>query len=68
MYYPNKTVNMVAIPTGYEFYKYNPSIAGAAVFIVLFFIATAYHGYRAWNYRAKFFIVFVLGGLRQYFS
>jgi hypothetical protein len=54
---------MVAVPEGYEFYKYNPSLAGAVIFTIAFAIATGWHAWRAWNYRAKFFIAFLLGGL-----
>lgn len=56
---------MGVAPEGYEFYRYNPNIGGAVVFVIAFGAATAYHGWRAWSYRAKFFIAFVLGGLRM---
>ena len=47
----------------YEFYRYNPSAAAAGIFVVLFALATATHSYYAWRYRARFFIVFLCGGL-----
>lgn len=47
----------------YEFYRYNPSLAGAAIFIVLFSITTTVHAYLTWRYKAKFFLAFVAGGL-----
>ncbi|RMY44357.1 hypothetical protein D0865_10606 [Hortaea werneckii] len=56
---------MGVAPEGYEFYRYNPNIGGAVVFVIAFGAATAYHGWRAWSYRAKFFIAFVLGGLLE---
>lgn len=56
---------MGGIKTGgpFEFYRYNPSVPAAALFIVLFSISTIIHGYQLLRKRCWMMIPFVIGGL-----
>ncbi|PVH76164.1 RTA1-domain-containing protein [Cadophora sp. DSE1049] len=47
---------------GFSFYQYDPSVAAAAIFAVLFFITTAYHCWQAWTKRTFYFIPLLIGG------
>ncbi|KAH7397584.1 RTA1 like protein-domain-containing protein [Cadophora sp. MPI-SDFR-AT-0126] len=46
----------------FSFYQYDPSVAAAAIFAVLFFITTAYHCWQAWTKRTYYFIPLLIGG------
>ncbi|KAH6972465.1 RTA1 like protein-domain-containing protein [Ilyonectria sp. MPI-CAGE-AT-0026] len=50
---------------GYYLWKYVPSVAAAAVFCAVFFIAATAHVWRTWKRRAWFCIPFVIGGYMQ---
>ena len=47
----------------FKLYRYTPSLAAAAIFIVLFVVTTMYHTYQLIMTRAWYFIAFVLGGI-----
>lgn len=47
---------------GFYLWKYVPSVAAAAVFCAVFFIAATAHVWRTWKRRAWFCIPFVIGG------
>merc|ERR1711900_16754 len=47
---------------GFSFYQYDPSVAAAAIFAVLFLITTAYHCWQAWTKRTLYFIPLLIGG------
>ncbi|TID27568.1 RTA1 domain protein [Venturia nashicola] len=48
---------------GFSYYRYDPSVAAAILFIVLFSLATLLHAYQMFRTRTWFLIPFVLGGL-----
>lgn len=48
--------------TEFKFYHYDPSMAGAVVFVVLFLISTSLHSYQLLQTRAWFMIPMVVGG------
>ncbi|KAE8164552.1 RTA1 like protein-domain-containing protein [Aspergillus tamarii] len=54
-------------PTGdaisFSFYHYDPSMAGAVIFIILFAGTTLFHIYQMVRTRTWFFIPFVIGGI-----
>ncbi|KAB8068857.1 RTA1-domain-containing protein [Aspergillus leporis] len=47
----------------FSFYHYDPSMAGAVIFIVLFLGTTLFHIYQMVKTRTWFFIPFVIGGI-----
>ncbi|QDS67564.1 hypothetical protein FKW77_003271 [Venturia effusa] len=47
----------------FTYYHYDPSVAAAIIFIVLFLLTTLLHAYQMFRTRTWFFIPFVLGGL-----
>ncbi|KAJ6099292.1 hypothetical protein N7467_000827 [Penicillium canescens] len=47
----------------FAFYRYNPSMAGAVLFTLLFMGTTFYHIFQLFKTRTWFFIPFVIGGL-----
>jgi hypothetical protein len=47
----------------FKLYRYDPSLAAAIVFVVLFFIITALHFYQMMRTRTWIFVPFVLGGI-----
>lgn len=49
-------------PNVYVYYRYAPSLAGAAIFTVLFFISTFLHTWQAFSKRAWFLTPFIIGG------
>jgi hypothetical protein len=54
----------------FKLYRYNPSMAAAVIFIVLFFLITTLHFYQMMRTRTWIFIPFVIGGvckLRPFF-
>jgi len=46
----------------FKLYRYDPSMAAAVIFIILFLLATAVHFYQMLRTRTWIFIPFVLGG------
>jgi hypothetical protein len=46
----------------FEAYRYNPSLATAVVFILLFVFTTAMHSYQLLRTRTWYFIPFIVGG------
>ncbi|WYZ39391.1 hypothetical protein EsH8_III_001305 [Colletotrichum jinshuiense] len=50
----------------FKLYRYDPSMAAAIIFIVLFFGITAFHTYQVIRTKTWFFIPFVLGGFCQW--
>lgn len=46
----------------FKLYRYNPSMAAAVIFIILFFLVSALHFYQMVRTRTWIFIPFVLGG------
>jgi hypothetical protein len=50
---------------GWKAYLYDPSMAAAAIFIVLYGIVTGMHSYYLFRTRTRFFIPMVLGGYCQ---
>ncbi|KAJ5162636.1 RTA-like protein [Penicillium coprophilum] len=49
----------------HNIYGYNPSLPAAIIFIILFSVTTAYHGYQLTKSRCWYFIPFVIGGIFQ---
>lgn len=50
----------------FSFYHYDPSMAGAVIFIILFAGTTIFHIYQMVRTRTWFFIPFVIGGICQW--
>jgi uncharacterized membrane protein len=50
----------------FSFYHYDPSMAGAVIFIVLFLGTTLFHIYQMVKTRTWFFIPFVIGGICKF--
>ncbi|KAL4753410.1 hypothetical protein BDW72DRAFT_201547 [Aspergillus terricola var. indicus] len=51
---------------GWKAYLYDPSMAAAAIFIVLYGIVTGMHSYYLFRTRTRFFIPMVLGGYFEF--
>ncbi|GAD97606.1 RTA1 like protein [Paecilomyces variotii No. 5] len=49
----------------FELYRYTPSVAAAALFVVLFTLTTLYHVYQAIRRRTIYFTAFIIGGIFQ---
>ena len=47
----------------FSLFNYHPSLAAAAIFIVLFAITTGYHGFQAIKKRTYYFIPLIIGGV-----
>ncbi|KAL3427231.1 RTA1 domain protein [Phlyctema vagabunda] len=50
----------------WKFYRYDPSLVAAAIFITLFFITTALHTYQLVRTKTWYFVPFVIGGHMQW--
>ncbi|KXT02304.1 hypothetical protein AC578_196 [Pseudocercospora eumusae] len=48
--------------SGFEYYHYNPSMAAAVIFILLFLATTSLHGYQMFRTRTWFMTAFFIGG------
>lgn len=48
---------------GFSYYHYDPSVAAAILFTVLFFLTTLLHTYQMIRTRTWFLVPFVLGGI-----
>ncbi|PSN72725.1 RTA1-domain-containing protein [Corynespora cassiicola Philippines] len=46
----------------FEYYRYEPSLAAAIIFVVLFSVTTLLHMFQSFRKRAWFFIPFLIGG------
>lgn len=46
----------------FKLYRYDPSMAAAVLFIILFLLITAIHSYQMFRTRVWIFIPFVIGG------
>jgi hypothetical protein len=46
----------------FAFYRYDPSMGGAVLFILLFIGTTFYHMFQLFRTRAWYFVPFVIGG------
>lgn len=51
---------------GFVFYYYEPSMAAAVIFVLLFGVSTIWHGVQMFMTRTWFMIPFLIGGLCQY--
>ncbi|RAL08726.1 RTA1 domain-containing protein [Aspergillus homomorphus CBS 101889] len=49
----------------YELYNYNPSVAAAVIFVLLFLAITVHHVYQLARAHAWYFTCFVLGGILE---
>jgi hypothetical protein len=47
----------------YKLYRYDPSIAAAVIFIILFFLVTVLHFYQMVRTKTYFFFPFAIGGI-----
>ncbi|GFF62370.1 hypothetical protein CNMCM6069_000924 [Aspergillus lentulus] len=47
----------------FAFYRYDPSMAGAVIFVILFSITTLWHAFQLIRTRTWFFIPFLIGGI-----
>jgi uncharacterized protein YebE (UPF0316 family) len=47
----------------FKLYRYDPSMAGAVIFIIAFIAVTALHFYQMIRTKTYFFVPFVIGGL-----
>ncbi|OTA67978.1 RTA1-domain-containing protein [Hypoxylon sp. EC38] len=63
----NNTISQAATEAEFEFklYRYNPSLAAAIVFIIVFATLTALHTWRLYRKRTVYFTAFTVGGLFQ---
>ena len=52
----------------FKLYRYDPSMAAAVVFIILFLIATGLHLYQMLRTRTWILIPFILGGVCMFLS
>jgi hypothetical protein len=50
----------------FSYYHYDPSVAAAVLFIVLFFLTTLLHMYQMIRTRTWFLVPFVLGGICKF--
>jgi hypothetical protein len=48
---------------GFKLYRYNPSMAAAVIFIIVFSLTTLLHGYQMFRTRTWFFTPFFIGGI-----
>ncbi|CAG7927492.1 unnamed protein product [Penicillium olsonii] len=48
---------------GYYLWKYVPSLPGAIIFLILFFVATVFHFWKIHRTKAWFFLAFAIGGI-----
>lgn len=62
----NSDTAMAGETVDFKLYRYDPSMAAAIVFIVLFLIVTALHFYQMMRTRTWIFVPFVLGGVCMY--
>lgn len=53
---------------GFAFYRYDPSMGAAVIFILLFIGRTGYHIVQMYSTSTWFFIPFVIGGICPYTS
>lgn len=49
--------------SGYVLYNYTPSVAAAAIFVIIFTVATCGHIFLAAKHKLKFLTAFILGGI-----
>jgi len=47
---------------GFQFYHYKPSVAAAAVFLILFLATSVIHTWQMFKNRTWFFVAFIIGG------
>jgi len=47
----------------FKLYHYDPTIAGAVIFVILFLGTTCFHTYQLWRARTWFMVPLVLGGV-----
>lgn len=59
---------MAAEHVDFKLYRYDPSMAAAVIFIILFLLITAVHTYQLIRTRAWIFIPFVIGGFCKFTS
>lgn len=52
----------------FQLYRYDPNLAAAVIFVVLFVLTTVCHLYQLIKSRSWYFIAFVLGGICECFS
>lgn len=53
---------------GFVFYHYEPSMAAAVIFVLLFGVSTILHAVQMFMTRTWFMIPFLIGGLCEYTS
>lgn len=51
---------------GFTFYNYEPSLAAAAAFVIIFTITTLVHLWQMFRHRTWYFIPFLIGCLCKY--
>jgi len=49
----------------FKLYRYDPSMAAAVIFIILFLLSTALHTYQLLRTKTWFFSCFVIGGFSK---
>jgi hypothetical protein len=54
---------MADAPEKFVLYHYNPSLAAAAIFVVLFLGTTVFHAFQLFKNRTWYFIPFFIGGI-----
>lgn len=57
-----QTPSKMVSTTGWKAYQYNPSMAAAVIFIILFGVTTSIHTWKMFSRRTWFFIPLVIGG------
>ena len=53
-------------PPTYKLYKYDPSLAAAVIFCLLYLCTTIWHCYQMWRNKTWFLIWLVIGGLCKF--
>ena len=51
----------------FKLYRYDPSMAAAVIFIILFLLVTGLHTYQLFRTKTWFFSCFVIGGFSKSF-
>ena len=52
----------------FVFYRYDPSLPAAVIFVVLFVVASLVHLFQLFRYKTWYFIPFVIGGICESIS
>ncbi len=51
---------------GFKYYRYDPSLAAAVIFIMLFLVISVFHTWKLIRTKTWFFIAFAVGGHSEF--